>query len=869
MSPNLGGSRYMKRILKITFLRIIPITILSLFIILLMAAKFFGKEITNIVVSELNQYVVGKISIKEVTFSLIKKFPDASIIFHEVNAKAPDSYRSDLEFERKVLHAETIYLQLNLLDLIKGVYNINEVHIENADININYNQWGNANFEIFKFDESSSDSSDVNLNIEEVFVKNTSFKYSDIKENTFCSGNIDRLTLTGNYSKEHTKVKTSALLMLNTLKINGDNYVSEKKIDIDTDVDIRGNDIVINALKGYYSEIDFTASGKYNTKKHFANISASVGETHFSSLFDAITIPSLDSLDKYEINGIASTEILYLANDSLKKLICNINTSPTSVNLEGRKITCRTKGTLSASNITDVKSFSFKTNDLQISYGKSSASGSFSINNFQKLQIETSIKYEIESQDLNTLANSKDFKSGIFTGSVNFSNSFQNFKEINKQFIESMWLEANCSIKNFSFSNKDFSIERVTGDVSFIKDETTLSKVSSSYKGIATMVSGKVFNLFHYILDNKQTVSGNLSIFSQHLDLNKLSAEANSNANSHEKWKLPSNVHLNMYVKSALITHDKLKLEAFTGNVVFRDPAIHLTSFDAKCLEGGINGNVRLVQYNNSNCVIKGRVVSKDLNVTQLFEVFDNFDQDFVKSTNLKGNLSADVTFFTEWSNDFKLYQNTLFTECEARLQNGYLIDFEPMQRLSKKEEIEELKNVRFSEISNTIILKDETVIIPRMDINSNAFNIDLAGTQSFNGDFEYQFQVILNEILSAKREKAKKRNDFGEVEEDGLGRTKIFLVMKGNPDEYSIEYDLKRGKEELKKKVDAEKKDLSRILNSLFDRKNDSVEQNNDKENNEENEPDNSAGKKNWMPRGEKEDNSIDNDMTPVWDDL
>jgi hypothetical protein len=72
--------------------------------------------------------------------------------------------------------------------------------------------------------------------------------------------------------------------------------------------------------------------------------------------------------------------------------------------------------------------------------------------------------------------------------------------------------------------------------------------------------------------------------------------------------------------------------------------------------------------------------------------------------------------------------------------------------------------------------------------------------------------------LLSKKAKQAKKENDeFGEVADDGLGRTNIFLSMTGKIDNPVIKYDSKSAIQNVKQNLKVEKQTLKGILKEEF----------------------------------------------------
>ena len=104
------------------------------------------------------------------------------------------------------------------------------------------------------------------------------------------------------------------------------------------------------------------------------------------------------------------------------------------------------------------------------------------------------------------------------------------------------------------------------------------------------------------------------------------------------------------------------------------------------------------------------------------------------------------------------------------------------------------------------------------MEIKSSALNITCAGRHSFDNEIDYHIKVLLNDLLSKKAKKAKKENEeFGVVEDDGLGKTTLFISMTGTVDNPIIKYDRKEAVTKIKDDLKQEKQTLKTILREEF----------------------------------------------------
>ena len=136
---------------------------------------------------------------------------------------------------------------------------------------------------------------------------------------------------------------------------------------------------------------------------------------------------------------------------------------------------------------------------------------------------------------------------------------------------------------------------------------------------------------------------------------------------------------------------------------------------------------------------------------------------------------------------------------------------------------VEELKRIKFSTLENQIEIKNNLIDIPFMEIHSTAIDIAGAGTHSFDNEMDYEFKILLNEILGDKfrRKNKKKVSEFGVVQDDGVKGMTMFLKMQGTVDDPQISYNTLRLRESLSDGFKKEKKELKDVIKNQFEDKN------------------------------------------------
>jgi len=77
---------------------------------------------------------------------------------------------------------------------------------------------------------------------------------------------------------------------------------------------------------------------------------------------------------------------------------------------------------------------------------------------------------------------------------------------------------------------------------------------------------------------------------------------------------------------------------------------------------------------------------------------------------------------------------------------------------------------------------------------------------------------MLLSEILSKKARSNKKLSDeFGEIEDDGLGRTSVFLLIQGKGEKVDVSYDMKAQGTQIRENLKKEKQTLKTIINEEY----------------------------------------------------
>jgi AsmA-like C-terminal region len=330
-------------------------------------------------------------------------------------------------------------------------------------------------------------------------------------------------------------------------------------------------------------------------------------------------------------------------------------------------------------------------------------------------------------------------------------------------------------------------------------------------------------NLLGYLFTDKEVLNVEGDFVSRKLDLNTLLAsDEKSGADTNYVFALPANVRMKLNTTVKEIQFRRFTASSFTGVFELRNRQLHLNDLNMRTLDGVVSGNGIVDATRDDSLLISFNSKIAQVNISKLFYTFENFGQkegeETIGDKNVFGSLTANVEFVSMWDNKLNINEKKLFTFADITIDQGELKEFKPLESLSRFINIEELRDIKFSTLHNTIEIRDRVVNIPRMEIKSSAVDIIMSGTHDFDNMVDYHFVVSLDELRARKAKTKKENNEFGEVESDGNKRYKLYISMKGPVDNPEIKYlDAKGFIEQKKEELKQEKQNLKNILREEF----------------------------------------------------
>jgi len=387
---------------------------------------------------------------------------------------------------------------------------------------------------------------------------------------------------------------------------------------------------------------------------------------------------------------------------------------------------------------------------------------------------------------------------------------------------ENITTSGDLKIRNVNFKLKNYTLgfNGFNGEFKFDNNDLAVNTFSGNVASSDFELKGFFRNIIGFLIKENQNITVDATLTSKNIDLNELLANKEADAPSGNKYKLKFSdlVDVNLNSEIEHLVFRKFDASNIKGLIKLKDKKMVVDPIVLSTMNGKIT-TTGLIDGSDSTRILITCFSDIDrVNITKMFEQFENFGQTAVTYKNLKGVATAKIQFASVLDSELKMDLDKLYAGVDMTIENGELNNVEAMKSLSRFIELKDLENIRFSTLKNQIEVRSQVISIPRMEVKSNAISIVASGTHTFNNMINYKFKLSLNELLSKKAKQAKKENDeFGEVADDGLGRTNIFLSMTGTIDNPVIKYDSKSAIQNVKQDLKVEKQTLKVILKEEF----------------------------------------------------
>jgi hypothetical protein len=693
---------------------------------------------------------------------------------------------------------------------------------------------GKANYFIFKNNDSAS-SDDIHIN--KIVLKRIETDYHDDYSNQHYQSLIKDAYLSGNFSDKQYDLSISGDLFFYHLWVNNTDYATDKDVQVKGAIAVNNQTATykISSTRISVNASDFKISGtvKDNDNHLLLDLFVSGAESGLADIGAILPNDYHEYLSNLQTKGSISFSGTIKGNLSKKEnpevlFIFDVKDASIAHSSSKQKIEhVNLQAKFSNGNKKSWNDSYISIQQANAEFGKAPVRFDLLLNRFRNPVIQLNLDGTFRLGILMALFDDKHFDQadGIIT--------FQNFRYRGsvKDFGSGNVLtqsEGHILLKDIQFKNDVIDLNACNGTISLQNDVLGISNLNAIVQGASFKINGEMNHfipvLLRVIHDRNYRVPKsyfvNLNIEAGDIKSNMFSV---GNGNDNTKPQNRSAVldrmlrcaagSLNINIQS--IAHRKLYVTQLSSSVNFNSEKFFFNNLKLNTLKGNISATGIVDLGREDYVLLDAAMQLNNIDIKDVFIAFENFDKSTLTDKNINGLLSTALSMKALWYRG-EFLSDKLQVLADVTITKGELLDFKPLYALSKYVKIDELKDIRFTKLTNQIAIQNKTVVIPATIINTNALNLELSGTHTFDNYIDYKVKLNLLQLLSNKF-KSNNAFDPEAAEKDPSGLLNLYLTLKGPADNPEIKYDKRSVKTVIKESMKQEQQSFKDALKKEF----------------------------------------------------
>jgi hypothetical protein len=808
-----------KKILKRIFLT------LAVIVFILFSASFilsyqYKDKVVTLVVSELNKYLKTEVQVKNIDFSILRHFPNASIIFRGVTIKGTPVLKKKFKHQTDtLLTASSISLDFDIIKLIKKKYIFKSIHINEGKLNLLIDDKGNFNADIIKKDTSSNKNDNFRIKLSGIYIHDVKLHYENAAKKEILNGELPSLKVRGEVKSNYNDFKLKGQIHVNENSLEGIKYLKNKNLKASLDIANKNDDWSFNVGSLMLEDINLKVKGNIEVKdKTHLDINISSQGEEINTLLSLLPKNYIKYFKDYSLKGqmnFNSSIKGFLDYKTVPHIEAKFNISDATVKYSKQEMqlqNVKMEAIFSNGKKNSLKTSSFEVNNFSASIENSKISAVYGIKNFSnphfygKSYVQFDLKTLLKFLGVDTIEDA----AGQVNGNILFSG---NTSSLTYKKLKTIKSEGNLSLNNIMIKfagNNTPLVNKLNSNLRFNNNTLEINNLNGEYKKQEISLRGVINNFMDLIFSDSKKLNGIFVLKAKKINLDSFIAKPDTSSSKNsiiESIKFDVNVDTLIYNNKEFT---RVKAKGLYSNQKIILPDLYL-----KFGNGTVTGQIKYAADK-----IVGTVNFENLDIRKAMETFNNFGQNFISYKNIKGILSSNADFSCSLDQKGQIIPSSINVISDISIKNGELINFKPLESLSKFLSLEEVRHIYFTDIKNKIFIKNSRVIVPSMHIGSSSLDFDIEGYHTFDGDYEYHLKLLMSQLLSKKyRQKQLKQNgnnpQFAYNPE--TNQTKVFVLVENINGEMKIRYDKEKVKTHIKQRIKEEKESLKKIVKEEF----------------------------------------------------
>ncbi len=776
----------------------------------------YEDEVKSIIIGELNKNLKSEVKVdpKNIDLTFIKSFPKCALEFKDVLIlEAIEKKERDT-----LIFAENIRLMFNLKDLWNKNYTINKINISGAQCNLGIDKKGRPNYIFWKKSEGQ-DADNLKFALKDISLQNINLKYRNTEQKVKLSLSFKEVVFAGDFGNNQYALQTEGKARLEYLQVNKTNILKQKNLKYDLELDINKSNYKISKAEFALNEIYFATDGSFNYSDSLetADLNFNGKNLDIASVLSLLPEKYASRMNDYKSEGdfFSKGSVNYKAgqkaNINAEFGINNATVTYKQQNMQLKNL--NVQGKLSVNDKDDYLNLQ----NVSAQLGNNTMSGFCLITNLSDPYLNVSVNVNAKLEDVNNFwpMDTLEYVSGNVQLNASVKGSLNEMKQ--SAFSPNVSAEGSANLKDIKtkFKGKQNEINISQGGFVLNNRNVAVNDFKLLIGTSDVELNGQLPGFINYLFDPQQPLVINADLKSNKLILEDV-LYGGTNSTS-EKINIPANLNFDLNANIANFSFAKFEAQSVSGVIAIHNQKIVAQDISLVTMDGKAQLNA-IADASGESIAIKAASDLQNINITKLFYQFNNFGQSTLSDKHLKGFATANINFTGNWSKELKCDLQSVTANGSLTIAQGRLVDFKPLESLSKYVEVSELKDIKFSSLQSAFDIRNQIITIPKTNIKNSALNMELWGKHTFKNEIDYHIKLLLSELLASKKRANKQLDEEMEFyENDPENRRSVYILMTGTVDNPIIKYDRKGLKQKIGEDLKAEKQTLKQILKEEF----------------------------------------------------
>lgn len=799
-------------------------TFITLLLILAVAIYFFEDKIKAYAVSRINQNLNTEIKVSEIDLTIWSSFPYASIDFKDVLIMDPITVN---KISDTMLYAHQLSFEFSVWDIASGNYSVKQIRVQEADINLYIDEEGNENYHFWKDSEEKSDEK-FEFDLENVIIENTNINYVNKHNEQNYSFYTRETTLSGNFKEKTFDLNTNADLFVNHF-YSGKIALLKKKqsqLDLNIHVDIPKDKLTFKTGKLKIEDLSLGVTGWVGIgDTTTCDLGIKTNKVELESIYRIFPKNFSEHLQHYDSKGEVNIDASIKGEISTTSSpVLNIDFSVADGSMKEKETgvvlkKLHFKGHYTNFNENETDEVILP--ELSGQFLDGSFKASLGVRNFKDPKIKLDLNGDFNLATLHKFLRPKNIES--MSGELKTSIHLLTSIDTENQTLDLISASGIAKVKKGKINSKSLAL-----NLTDLQGQLEIKNMDASIEGLSGKkgesdfeINGVIKNFMPYALKKNQHVNVVASLVSENIRLEDFinTEQTYGETSTTGYYTFPATFNFNLDASVEKLTYGAFTGKKIKGNFKLLDKYFTASQLQVHLAGGECRGKLTVDGTSDKGFLIETKQVVEEVNVDQLFTLFEDFGQKEITSKNISGKLNADIDFFGFMDPQLNLHSETVTSTSKLELKNGELKDFlllsdvvkymrdvKYLVAIIKKKNLDRLekqvKHIKFETLSNTIEIRNEEILIPAMKLESNVMDLNIAGSHKFNNDIDYQLNFRLKDL------KLDQEDPEVQAMDDGKG-FRVFLRITGNVNDPQYEFDKKAFKNNIKEKLTEKKNEV------------------------------------------------------------